>query len=93
MSEAKFTPGPWEYGPAGEEPNTYLFGARGLLFGRVVGSPGRDAEADARLICDAPRLLRQHVVMRAALAVIADAGEGRASDLARDALAEAEGGT
>lgn len=52
------TPGPWDIGIAPEEQSpTYLIGSMDLIWGRIVGSPGRDTEADARLIVKAPEML------------------------------------
>lgn len=46
------TPRPWTWGvvPKDEEPDTCLIGSAGMLWARVVGSPGRSAEADADYI-------------------------------------------
>jgi hypothetical protein len=83
------TKGPWSVGVAPEETlPTYLIGADGVLFCRVVGSPGHDAEANARLIAAAPDLL-------AACEGLVDLlgahqwGEGPALRAARAAIAKA----
>jgi len=97
MSEAKHTPGPWEYGVIPEQYQTYCFGARGLLFGRVVGSPARDAEADARLIASAPDLLAACKMAVAAVLYAQTVDQSGSFDATRAALsaaiAKAEGGT
>ncbi len=60
MSEAKSTPGPWQFGLEDDGPNC-LVGERGMLWCRVVDAPGRSATANARLIAAAPALLAELV--------------------------------
>jgi len=51
--KAEATPGKWACGNAPEEPDTWLIGANGLLFIRVVGSPEHNAIHDVALIVNA----------------------------------------
>jgi hypothetical protein len=80
---AAATPGPLTVGPipADEEPDTWLIGARGLAFARVVGSPGRSAEADAVFYATArtavPELVAELKRLRAELERIRRANEAR----------------
>jgi hypothetical protein len=54
----------WEGGQAPEEPDTCVFGTDGLLFGRVVGSPGYSAEERLAMILTA---VNSHAAILAAL--------------------------
>lgn len=50
---AAATPGPLVVGIAPEEPDTFVLGNHGILWCRVVGSPGRSARHDAQLFSEA----------------------------------------
>lgn len=52
MNLEGLTPEPWTVCsvPEHEEPDTHLIGTNGIFFGRIVGSPGRDAATDTAFI-------------------------------------------
>jgi hypothetical protein len=57
MTQEKHTPGPWATKPAGDYQSVYDAANKFFEIARVRGFSNHDAEANARLIAAAPKLL------------------------------------
>jgi hypothetical protein len=93
MTEASFTPGPWNVGPPEFPTKNCVYGADGVLVAKVCRNMGNDPE-NAALIAAAPRMLVALEELEGFLVRNADALEwaSRARGVVADAIKDAKGG-